>query len=436
MTKPKFLPNHEDSNGWWEILPEAAPARVLSGEKSAGMVVIGAGVCGLAATRRLAELRPDEEILLIEAGRAGHGVSGRNAGFMLNMHSHGAPKKLDVLRRNHRFWTDGVDSLRKLVKENQIQCDWSEWGRFYGAAGPDGEKNMVSLAETLDALEQPYEHRTGEQMARALGTTFYHRGLHVSGNGLVNPAALIRGLAKTLPSNVVLFEDTPVINLSKQNKSFHLETPEGSVIADRVVLTTGVFLQHMGVARNRYAAMSTYASLSEPLSDEQLEIFDVGGEFGLLATSENGATVRLTRDKRLFFRNHFTHDPSGVLSKDRVGSTLTLHREGIRRRWPMLADVEIRHTWGGTMAFTTNDGTVFGEIEPNLFAALTHDISPMTRGTSMGQLLADLMEDRDSPLLRDALDVPHAAWLPPRPFLDVGVAWELHKIRRSGASEF
>ena len=88
------------------------------------------------------------------------------------------------------------------------------------------------------------------------------------------------------------------------------------------------------------------------------------------------------------------------------------------------------------MAFTTNNGAVFGEIEPNLYAVLTNDVSPMTRGAATGRLLAEYMEDCDSQLLTSVLSMPTARRLPPRPILDLGVAWRLRTMQRAGAEEF
>ena len=48
-------------------------------------VVIGAGYTGLAAARRLAELQPQEPILVLDASSAGEGSAGRNSGFLINL---------------------------------------------------------------------------------------------------------------------------------------------------------------------------------------------------------------------------------------------------------------------------------------------------------------------------------------------------------------
>ncbi|WP_424988351.1 hypothetical protein [Microbulbifer sp. S227A] len=73
------------------------------------------------------------------------------------------------------------------------------------------------------------------------------------------------------------------------------------------------------------------------------------------------------------------------------------------------------------MAFTTNNGAVFGEYDTNLFAILTNDVSPMTRGEATGALLAEYMQGGQSDLLNLQLSIPDPKRLPPRPFLDVGI---------------
>ena len=106
----------------------------------------------MAVAHQLGRLCPDADIALIETERAGYGASGRNAGSMLNVHSHGPPKRIDILRRNMQLWESGLTDLRRMVRDFQIDCDWHEFGRFYGSAGADGEKHIDEIAETLDEL--------------------------------------------------------------------------------------------------------------------------------------------------------------------------------------------------------------------------------------------------------------------------------------------
>lgn len=436
MAEARLLPNSNGSNGWWEILPSANSSRVLTGQRRARTAIIGCGICGVATAHRLGELRPGDEIVLIEAEQAGFGASGRNAGFMLNMHSHGPPKDLAILRRNLKLWEFGLDDLRRKTRRFQIQCDWRESGRYYGAAGKDGEQHVEEITQTLDRLGQSYTRLSHTELEQKTGTRFYSLGLYAPGNALVNPAALMRGLAHNLPANVSLYEKTPVLGFERHGQGYVVNTPHGRLLADRLVLATGVFLEHFGIGKRQFVPMATYASMTGPLSDSVLGNFGEASDFGLLGGSAYGSTIRLTADRRLFVRNYFHYHPGNTISNHRLRSISAMHRQAMLRRWPEMHAVDFEHCWGGVMAFTTNNGSLFGEIEPGLFVVLTSDVSPMTRGASSGLLLADLMENRDSELLDVQLSIPEARRLPPRPILDLGVAWHKGALHFAAHREF
>ena len=67
---------------------------------------------------------------------------------------------------------------------------------------------------------------------------------------------------------------------------------------------------------------------------------------------------------------------------------------------------------------------------------MTNDVGPLTRGAASGRLLAEYIEGQDSDLLSEMLSAPDANRLPPRPILDLGVAWKLRAIRQASAAEF
>lgn len=420
MTTVRRFPQHNDSNGWWEILPPTLP-RQKSGPRRVSTAIVGGGICGVSVANRLGELCPNDEICLIEAHRVGFGASGRNAGFMLNLHSHGPPKNLDIVRRNINFWQTGLDSMRHKVQAWQIQCDWSEAGRFYAAAGPDGEQHLRELGETLEALELEFDWQDSGALASRIGTDFYSQGMFVPGNALVNPAAMMRGFAKHLPTNVTLSEETSVTGFERHGEGFRVFTSGGEIIADRLVLASGVFLKDFGIASGQYVPMATYASLSAPMGPDMLSALGTGEEFGLLASSEVGSTIRLTCDKRLFIRNGVNFEPGASATQAATQNIALLHRRALNARWPALSELRFEFSWGGAMAFTTNSGSVFGEYGKNLFAILTNDVSPMTRGEASGGLLAEFMEGQDSELLALQMSLPEAKRLPPRPFLDAGI---------------
>ena len=69
--------------GWW--LEEAGPVEAtapLAGDTTADVVIAGGGYLGLWTAWQLKELEPSLDVVVLEAGLAGHGPSGRNGGFV------------------------------------------------------------------------------------------------------------------------------------------------------------------------------------------------------------------------------------------------------------------------------------------------------------------------------------------------------------------
>lgn len=433
--KTRALPARSEANGWYEVLPGPPPeTRPVDGWLACDWAIVGAGACGLAAARRLAELRHQDTIALIDAARIGYGASGRNAGFMLNHNTHGAIKSLDIERRNSALCTAGVQYLRRLVQQNQIPCQWSEWGRLYVAADRAGNDHLVDLARNYDRLEVDHSWVEPELLREMLGTAFYTQAIHARGSALVQPAALMRGLGTTLPANVRVCEDSPVLGVSFGPR-VHLTCPGGVVVARNLILANSVFAEEMGLARWRVVPIATYASLTRPLRREERVRLGRESEFGLLPADPNGSTLRLTRDHRLLVRNSFSYARTKRIEPEALDRAERLHRRALRRRWPELADVPFASTWGGMLGFTRNDGTVFGRVTDRVYAVISSDASPVTRGTASGMLLAEHVCGMHSELLEVMLSMPGAGLLPPDPLLRMLVNHRLRRIERDGARE-
>ena len=61
-------PRDQESSGWYQIMPAPDPARPLEEDLHGDwVVVVGAGFAGLAAARRLSQLRGGDRIVVIDA---------------------------------------------------------------------------------------------------------------------------------------------------------------------------------------------------------------------------------------------------------------------------------------------------------------------------------------------------------------------------------
>ncbi|MGH6718394.1 MAG: NAD(P)/FAD-dependent oxidoreductase [Alphaproteobacteria bacterium] len=424
------LPRDDRTNGWFHTLPAPPPARLLDGERTADWIVVGAGYAGLGAARRIAELRPDDKVALIEAQRIGQGAAGRNSGFAIDL-----PHGVDMaqLPRNQaqtRLVRAALAHLEQTVRTHQIACQWSRRGKVHAAATELGERNLDDYARGLDALGEPYTLLDADATARYLGARYYTRAVHTPGCVLMQPAALVRGLARAMPANVDVFEDSPVVAVD-YGATVRAETPRGSVTAPRLILCSEAFTPAFGFLADRLFPMYTFASLTRPLDAAEVKALSGEGDWGVIPATLGGTTLRYTQDRRILVRNVVKYVPDLIVGDGALARIRAHHVRSLRARFPMLPGVGFDYTWGGSLCMSKNKGTMFGRLADNVFGALCQNGVGVTKGTAAGRAIAEMAAGQDSDMVADMLLFPRPEPLPPRPLLGLGVrarlAWEEHR---------
>ncbi|WP_376743974.1 NAD(P)/FAD-dependent oxidoreductase [Ensifer canadensis] len=420
----KTLPRDDHSCGWYELLPEPRPPAILSGNQAADWVIVGAGFVGLSAARRLAVLRPHDRILLIEGLRVGQGASGRNSGFIIDL-----PHKRDLespdidhKRRIMRLNEAAITSLEEIISENAISCEWSRAGRYQGAVGTRGIQYLKSYRTLLDNINHPYQWFDRDALHTILGSSYYEAAIYIPTGILMNPAALVRGLGETLPSNVEMYENSPVTAIKRTNGRFELATPRGSINTPKLLLGTNVFSSEFGFLRGRMVPVMTFASITRPLTEDEMLKFGGRDDWGLTPADHAGTTLRFTRDRRLIIRNQHRFAPKYSSDARDLAIVRRNHRAGLLARYPWMEDIGLDYTWGGVCGMSRNYSAFFGKLEDGVYASACHQAVGAARGTTSGMLLADMATGQNSELLSDMITVSGMpAANPPEPFLSIGV---------------
>ncbi len=293
-----LLTDMRHAPGWYAILPRPAPADRLKGQQAADWVVVGAGVTGLAAARRLAELAPEARIILLDEYRVGYGASGRNSGFIIDTPHLTEQFDVDSNRRISRLVIAGLAELEGHVRKHEIECEWSPRGHLTAVVESKRIKNLHATCHTLDAIDEAYEWLEGDALADVVGTHHYHAAVYTPRTVLMNPAAMCRGLGETLPDNVEVYEETPVRRV-EPGSPVQIECAEGSISAANVLLTTNAFITKLDFLRREVFPLIACASLSRPLTEDEQAAMTGAPDWGITG----GATVRRTLSNRLLYRH-------------------------------------------------------------------------------------------------------------------------------------
>jgi len=436
--KIDILPKADNNNGWLEILPPLPPATVASGQIRADFTVVGGGFTGLAAARRWAELHSDKQVVLLEAGRIGNNAAGRCSGFAIDQ-AHNIRVKdfagnlqseLDQIAINRA----GQDYLREQVKTHQIECDWDEGGKIHGAATPKGEAKLHAYCKNLDLLDADYSWYDASRMQSIIGTEFYTLGLHTPGTILMQPTALVRGLADTMPENVSLYENSPVTAVQARPKHL-LELPDAEVETQSLILANNGFAGQFGFFRDHLIPIVTWGSLTRPLTPVEQEI--LGGEYswGIIPADPFGTSVRRIPGNRILIRNIYSYSRALNASETDRHWARRKHEASLKNRFPMLPNLTLEYTWGGPLCLSRNGEPVFGELASGVYGAFCLNGVGIARGTAYGKLLADHIAGEQSELLDIMLKAGKPNKLPSEPFLGWGVRMNFAKRRYDAGLE-
>lgn len=429
------LPFNQNKNGWLNEKAKSNPA--LSTNITADWVVIGSGFAGLAFARRIANLHPDWNIVVVDAECAGESSSARNSGFIIGLpHNIGSSTaELKKAQTYRSLLQEGIQQLASIVEQYKIACEWENVGKYHCQVDATNDRLLREYSDNLDAMGETYQTLDANQLTQTLGTRFYQKGIYTPGAILVNPASLTLGLAASLPDNVTLYDNTPVMKI-EHGQPMQVITPHGIITAPKVMLATNALSRELSPVPSRQAAMATFASLTAPLSAEQRQRLPAMKSWGLTPVNAiAGASVRYTHDHRVMIRQHVIPALNGSVTATQTWQATLQHRNILQRLWPQLTDVAFTHTWSGTISVTRNGAPVWGAIGPGLYTASGCNGAGISKQTIAGSLLADYALGQDNPLIAPMLELGEASYLPPSPVLDAAIGISLLKERWLGRRE-
>ena len=274
-----------------------------------------------------------------------------------------------------------------------------------------------------------------QELSKRLGTSFYSIALYTKGGVLLNPAKLARSMIDVLPDNVELYENSCLINWSSFKDYIFCNFHNGTISTKKIIFATNGFLKSLGIKVNYNFPITLTASMTRELSDEEFNSIGNPKEWGVLPVKSMGATIRMTKDKRILIRNTAeVHNPF-KMSKQKLMIRSEIQKIGIKKRFPHFPNNLIQTTWSGIVSRTRNSSQIFEKIKENIFVAGCYNGSGIGVGTLFGEQIAlkaskqntkeiELIEKRDKP-----------TWLPPEPFLSMGIKSRLLYERFKARSE-
>lgn len=358
-------PSHGVS-GWQRDLEPVAPQPALSADTEAGIAVVGAGVAGLALAHALVQYLPAEEIVVIEADRAGSGASGRSTGIVgpgvggpiqALVKKYGA----DVAGKMFGASLEGVSAMRRLAKNLPDDVELVDTYQLVVAKAAGHEERLRAQVKTLRLLGFDVRYLYREEVAERLGNDHYYGAVCYPDIATINPWRLCQALKSSLlASGVRVFEKSPVTEVAGGDPA--VVTAGGHrVRARRVALTTDGYTRELGLYRSSIAAVRTHVLRTQILPAELLAGTGWNGEGAAIDSRSFFNYFRMTTQRRLLFGG-------GPVMLDEQATPEKI--EAVRSRlvrelgevFPALSGVEIADFWSGVTASPSDRMPIVGPV--------------------------------------------------------------------------
>ena len=429
---------NDNNCGWINDLSVRSNIKTLSSNLDSEWLIIGAGYTGLSAARKLGQLYPNQKIILVDAQLAGEGASSRNSGYLVDTTLNDgftANKELENYKKKTNIYKLGIDSIKKFIKEYQVDCDWNECGKYFASSRVEDKKILENFSETLSKLGFEHNLLFNNQLKKRLGTNFYNVALHTKGGILLHPGKLVRAMIDTLPENVNLYENSLLIRWKKIKGSIICNFKNGTIKTKKIIFATNGFLKSLGIKPHYNFPITLTASMTRPLTDKEFKSIGEPKEWGVLPVRPMGATIRMTKDKRILIRNTAeVHNPNKMSQQELEKRTIQ-QKSGIKKRFPQLPDDIIQSSWSGIVSRTRNSSQVFEKIDENIYAAGCYNGSGIGVGTLFGEQIALKASDEISKEMEVIQSRKKPTILPPDPFLTLGIKTRLIYERIRAKSE-
>jgi glycine/D-amino acid oxidase-like deaminating enzyme len=302
-------------------LPEVADA-----------AVIGAGFSGLAAAAWLRLLAPEKSVVVLEAGRIGHGASGRTGGMALEG---AAADDLSGLE-------DVLGGLRKILSKLEVECDLSLPGAWEIARRGGSKQSPIAWNDS--------------------GTL---RVVNEVPGGILDPGKLVSGLARAGDRlGAIIAENRPVERVEWGDEA-EIYFTGGRLRAGKVLFATNGLSLGLSGMREGTVPKLTLAALSSPLSERQLEEIGLAERKPFYTVDFPYLWGRVCNDNSLVLGAGLLDAPESddleevdIAAPDATRMFASFERR-VHGLHPALKECRFTHRWGGPILFREGWRPVF-----------------------------------------------------------------------------
>lgn len=386
-------------------LDERVEYPTLKGAIDADVCVIGGGLAGLNTALGLAER--GKKAVLLEQNRIGWGASGRNAGFVAKGYAAGEAslaKKLGLEKAQGlvTLTKNARQLIKKRIKDFNIDCGPVIDGVLTVSWRDRAEELKRYINKANDDFSLGFEFWPKEKVREVCNTKKYFDGIFSPHDFQFNPLRYVRGIAKAfVQQGGSIFEESEALKITREGKGWRVETAQGTVHAQHVVLCCALYFDGLD-RRLEYAAIpvQTYIMATAPIDEEVLKSA-IDTKYAIYDTRFCSDYYRILPGNRLLWGGRV-----GLWAHPKDISEAMLH--DMFKLYPQLkGHVRPEVSWSGILCYPPHKMPQIGQFEPGYWYNTGfggHGLCPTTAG---GEVVAAAIAEGDDAYKRFAPFKPY-----------------------------
>ena len=366
FNKKKTFEQHDNEKGslYRNSIKSFNSKDILNENIEVDICIIGGGLTGVSSALHLAN--KGYSVAICESRLIGWGASGRNGGQLGN----GMRKDQITIEKNlgiehaMELWKLGLESVDvclDFINKYKIECNLQQGVISAGCF----EKDIIDFEEEKNHLEKKYNYNSLElinknSIKNEINSDMYYSGLVNKGSYHINPLKFLLGLAYQLKLlNVKIYENTEITKIEDKKNFILSYSNEKFIKSKKVVVGCNGYLDKLlGRIRNKFMPINNYVIATEPLGIDKAKNI-IKNNYAVCDTRFILDYYRFSEDWRLIFGAGETYTASFI------NNSSTFVKKRMMKVFPMLKNISVDYSWGGTLAITSNRLPHFGELMNN-----------------------------------------------------------------------
>ncbi len=386
----------QEQNFWLTTVQFPTPDGARQLPDVADIAVIGAGFTGLSAARTLA--KRGARVAVLDSETIGWGASSRNGGMVLTGLKLGVNQLKskygrDLTQRMYAASLASIDSVEQIVKEEEIDCDFSRSGHLEVACK---QKHFNDYQRQAEIIEVEFNHKLRvvpkSELSTEIGSSIYFGGMVDDTSAGCNPARYVSGLARAaLKSGAEIYEHTRVNSIERESRNgepgWKISTSRGPLWThEAFVGTSGYTGAATPRLRKKIIPIGSFIITTEVLPKALAH--ELSPRNRMIYDSKNYLYYyRLTPDGRMLFGGRAAFFPE---NDQTIRRSAELLRRGMIQVYPQLRDARVEYVWGGTLDFAFDIMPHAGQMD-GIYYALGYAGHGVAMATYQGQKIAEMM---------------------------------------------